>query len=333
LDISLLALVALESVLLGLWMVKRRSVLPFAWPIAADYGMALLVLGASAFFIAPEARLSVWTMWAYPVTLSITVLVGAALPRWQHVLAGSIALAVTYATVVAVPLAHDSDGRATAVANSLAYPGFAFVAYFFTRFVRNLASAADRARQRVAELERERSRAIAHDLLPFLRLDHFADTDEQTRTLLIQQAQAKHRQMRAFVDGTDNPRDLDTHLRAVVDLHPLLATRAVFDIERQARVEPEVLEHLLRAVDTALANVAQNAPDATVVVTAVSGRQELTVTVHDDGPGFNLAEAKLGFGITQILGSQLEGVGGKGIVTSTPGKGTEVVITIPREDA
>jgi signal transduction histidine kinase len=217
------------------------------------------------------------------------------------------------------------------VANALAYPGFAIVGFLFTRFVRNLASAADQARQRVAELERERSRAITHDLLPFLRLDHFSDADEQTRTLLVQQAQEKYRQMRAFVDGTDNPGDLDSHLRAVVALHPQLATRAVFDIERQAHLEPEVLEHLIRAVDTALANVAQNAPEAAVVVTAVSGRDEVTVTVHDDGPGFDLTQVELGFGITQILGRQLEEVGGKGTVTSKPGKGTEVTIVLPRE--
>jgi signal transduction histidine kinase len=65
----------------------------------------------------------------------------------------------------------------------------------------------------------------------------------------------------------------------------------------------------------------------------VSGQEEVTVTISDDGPGFDLTQVELGFGITQILGRQLEAVGGKGTVASEPGRGTEVTIVLPSEGA
>jgi hypothetical protein len=330
LDAGLLTVTVAETALLGRWLTKRRSVWPSAWPVLADIGLALMILGLSVAYVAPEARVSVWTMWAYPLTLSTTALIGASFSNWRLVLAGSTVLALTYLAVVATPLIHNSDGRATAIANAFAYPGFALVVFIFSDFVRKLANAADQARQRVTVLERERSRAITHDLLPFLRLEHFASADEATRIVLLQQAQEKYRQMRAFVDGVDDPRDLGARLREIVDLHPQLTARTVFDIESRVRLTPEVLEHLLRAVDTALSNVDQNALDAAIVVAVTTGPDTVTVTIHDDGPGFDPTNVTLGFGITQILGQQLEDIGGTGTVTSAPGKGTEVTIVLPK---
>ena len=51
--------------------------------------------------------------------------------------------------------------------------------------------------------------------------------------------------------------------------------------------------------------------------------------MRDDGPGFDLASTPRGFGIGEILGRQLEAVGGHGVVDSAPGRGTEVRIIFP----
>jgi len=206
--------------------------------------------------------------------------VGAALVSLRQVLAVSIVMATAYAGVVAIPLFSDAALRMTAAVNSLAFPGFALVAFLVSRFVRDLASAADGARRRVAELEHDRSRALVHDLLVYLRLDRFAQADDHTREVMIAQAQVKHEQMRSY---------------------------------------------------TALANVEQHAPGANVELYVRSEPDHVIVTVRDDGPGFEAATARQGFGIGQVLGRQLAGVGGTGAVESNPGAGTVVRIIVPLE--
>jgi signal transduction histidine kinase len=328
-DLGLTTAMALESVLLGGWLWRRGSLLPLRWPIAADFVLALVWVLSVPVYLPPLSRVAVWTMWAYPVTLSTVALIGGVMPRLWQVLAASGILGLGYVAVVAVPLTGSDSGRATGVANALAYPGFALVSFLFCRFVRRLADAADTARHRVRELERGRSRALVHDLLVYLRLDRFAEADDETRVAMVTQARRKYEQMRAYVDGTDDDADLEAHLRLVLGLHPLLATRHVVDVERGIRLPRDAMEQLGRAVDTALANVEQHAPGAEVVVTLRADRDQVAVTVHDNGPGFDPGETGPGYGIAEILGRQLELVGGHSVVTSSPGEGTDISITIP----
>jgi signal transduction histidine kinase len=328
LELTVFMLLAVESILLGAWLAKRRSIQPCAWPIMADLGLALVTVGLVPAYI---SRSAVWTMWPWPVpvTLSTVVLLGASLARWRYVLASSCALALLYLAVMALPLSGDSLGRSTAVVNSLAYPGFAVLAFLFTRFVRRLATIADEARARVAELEREQGKARIHELLSYLRLDRFAESDEEMRLIMIADAQAKYEEMRSYVYGTDDLGDLDAHMRKALKLHPSLRVRTVVNVDSGAELAEEVLEQLQRALDTALSNAEQHASGAEVVVSARSEGGQLVVTVRDDGPGFDLASTPRGFGIGEILGRQLEVVGGRGIVDSAPGRGTEVRIIVP----
>ena len=330
LDIGLLSAVAAESVLLGWWLLRRGSMLPFGWPIAVDFGLAICVVASVPAYIPAGSRLDTWTMWAYPLTLSTAVLLAAGLARPAQVLAASGALAIAYLAVVAVPLAGDVVARATAVVNALAFPGFAMVAFLVMRFVRILASAADVARERVADLEQERSRAVVHDLLAYLRLDRFAEADDQARAVMIAQAHAKHEQMRSYVNGTGGTQDLQEHLNKVLRLHPSLVVRRVADVEPGVQLPGDTLEQLGRALDTALANVEQHAPGAAVTVCVRSEADHVAVTVRDDGPGFDKASHPPGVGIREILGRHLEEVGGMGEVQSVGGGGTQVRIVVPR---
>jgi signal transduction histidine kinase len=330
LDIGLAIAMAAESVLLGRWLLRRGSMLPFGWPIAADYGLALGVVAFAPAYISAAGRLDTWTMWAYPVTLSTSLLLAAGLARLTQVLACTGALAIIYAAVVALPLGGDVAARATAVVNALAFPGFATVAFLVARFVRNLASAADAARKRVAELEQERSRAVVHDLLTYLRLDRFAEADDRTRTMMIAQARAKHDQMRSYVDGSGGTRDLQEHVNAVLRLYPSLPVRRIYAVDSGVQLPDDALEQLGHALDTALANVEQHAPGASVTVCVQADGDHVAVTVHDDGPGFDRASQPPGFGIREILGRHLEEIGGRSEVHSVPGSGTRVRIIVPR---
>jgi signal transduction histidine kinase len=329
LDAALLGAVAVESVLLGRWLARRRSMLPFRWPIAVDFGLSALALALAPAYIAPAARVDTWTIWAYPVALSTTLLVGAALGSLAQALAVSGALSVAYGAAVAVPLFGDPALRMTTVVNATTFPGFAAVAFFVSRLIRELASSADAARKRVAELEQDRSRALIHDLLVYLRLDRFAQADAETRAVMIAQAQAKHEQMRSYVDGTGGAPDLWARIDAVLRLHPAVAVCSQVEVGPDVQMSEEILDQLERALDTALANAEQHAPGANVVLSVRSGTDHLSATVRDDGPGFDTAGTRAGFGISEILGRQLAAVGGTGWVESSPGTGTAVKILVP----
>jgi signal transduction histidine kinase len=217
----------------------------------------------------------------------------------------------------------------TTVVNATTFPGFAAVAFLVSRFMRELASGADAARKRVAELEQDRSRALIHDLLVYLRLDRFAQADDQARVVMIAQAQAKHEQMRSYVDGTGGAPGLQARIDAVLRLHPAVPVRSQIEVGPDVQVSAETLDQLERALDTALANAEQHAPGAKVVLSVRSGDDHLSVTVRDDGPGFDAASTRAGFGISEILGRQLAAVGGTGVVESRPGTGTMVRIMVP----
>jgi signal transduction histidine kinase len=333
LDMTLFALFTVESLLLGVWLARRRSVQPFAWPIAADLGLALVAIASVPAYISRVPRFAVWTMWPYPVTLATVVLLGASLTRWRYVLASSGALALIYVAVMALPLNDDTSGRSTAVVNSLAYPGFAALAFLFTRFVRSLATSADEARARVAELERDQGKARIHELLRYLRLDRFAEADDEMRLIMVREAQAKYEEMHSYVYDTEDLSDFDAHLQKALKLHPSLRVRTVVNVESGTALAEEVLEQLQRALDTALSNAEQHAPGADVVISARSADDHVIVTVRDDGPGFNPASTPPGFGIGKILTRHLEVVGGRGFVNSAPGHGTEVRIVVPKRKA
>jgi hypothetical protein len=215
-------------------------------------------------YIPPVARLDTWTMWAYPLALSTAVLLAGVLARPVQVLAGSSAIAVVYVAVVAVPLAGDAAARATGVVNALAFPGFAMVAFLVAGFVRNLASAADAARERAAELEQDRSKALVHSLLPHLQLDRFAEADDAARVVMIAQAHAKHDQLRAFVDDAGGTVDLQERVNAALLLHPGLSIQPDIEVRPGVQVAQDALDQLERALDTALANVEQHAPARTL---------------------------------------------------------------------
>jgi signal transduction histidine kinase len=329
LDAALLGAVAVESVLLGRWLARRRSMLPFRWPIAADFGLSVLVLALAPAYISPAARVDTWTIWAYPVALSTTLLVGSALGSLAQALAVSCALSVAYGTAVAVPLFGDPALRMTTVVNATTFQGFAIVAFLVSRFMRDLASSADAARKRVAELEQDRSRALIHDLLVYLRLDRFAQSDAETRAVMIAQAQAKHEQMRSYVDGTGGAPGLQARIDSVLRLHPAVAVCSQVEVGPDVQMPAETLDQLERALDTALSNAEQHAPGANVVLSVRSGTGHLSVTVRDDGPGFDTASTRAGYGISEILGRQLAVVGGTGVVESCLGTGTMVRIMVP----
>jgi signal transduction histidine kinase len=94
------------------------------------------------------------------------------------------------------------------------------------------------------------------------------------------------------------------------------------------------VEALLFATREALVNAAKHARSDRVDVYASATHNSVTVWIRDRGVGFdptNVASDR--WGIAQSIRSRIASAGGAAVVTSRPGEGTEIELTVPRSDA
>jgi two-component system, NarL family, sensor histidine kinase DevS len=144
-------------------------------------------------------------------------------------------------------------------------------------------------------------------------------------------------------DEIDKLRSLITELRpAALDELGLLpaiealversATTAGLDIHTEfaipqagdgGRLDPELESTIYRLVQEALTNVVKHARAERVDVRLFANGGGVTVTVRDDGIGFDATTTSEGFGLVGMR-ERLELVGGRLQVSSAPGRGTEV---------
>ncbi len=99
-------------------------------------------------------------------------------------------------------------------------------------------------------------------------------------------------------------------------------------------LEPTVEAQLLRIIQEALNNVRKHAQARTVQVRLEVQERHAQIVVQDDGAGFELTrqgtrEGQYGLG---FMRDRAEEVGGSLVIQSAPGRGTQVVICIPRKD-
>ena len=104
----------------------------------------------------------------------------------------------------------------------------------------------------------------------------------------------------------------------------------------EPKLSPQAADELLHIVGEAMVNARNHAQAATVEVNVNSNKDRVEVTVKDDGCGFDLSEyyqsqkAQNHHGLT-IMKERAESLGGELVITSTPGSGTKINITIPSE--
>jgi signal transduction histidine kinase len=94
------------------------------------------------------------------------------------------------------------------------------------------------------------------------------------------------------------------------------------------RYDQDVEAAVYFCVLEALQNVAKYARATAITVALHDADRRLLFEVNDDGVGFDLAHAVGGMGL-RSMSDRVEAVGGSLEVTSTPGRGTTVVGTIP----
>jgi signal transduction histidine kinase len=100
--------------------------------------------------------------------------------------------------------------------------------------------------------------------------------------------------------------------------------------ERRLHLAEGVEEHLYRIATEALHNVAKHARAAAADVTITEHEDHLQLTVSDDGIGFDLNIHRAGHLGVSTMTQRADTVGATLSMTSTPGVGTTVGVTLPR---
>ena len=153
---------------------------------------------------------------------------------------------------------------------------------------------------------------------------------------------------RGIQESYEDVRELLVHFRTRVEQQDLDAaiaaalrrlaeqTGIATDLDVQgdgAPLDPEAETQVLYIVQEALSNVRKHAGASTVSVSVRRGRDGLAVTVRDDGIGFaedrdaTDGEAHIGL---QIMRERALRIGGRFAVRSSPGRGSEIRLELPR---
>ncbi|HMJ75063.1 MAG TPA: ATP-binding protein [Iamia sp.] len=183
--------------------------------------------------------------------------------------------------------------------------------------------AASRAREEVA-------RTLHDGVLQTLAVVQRRSTDSELATL----ARTQERELREFLFGIDRVQgSLLAELRHVA---ATATARHGMDVEVTAVDDPGVLaDDVVRAVAGAVGEALTNAAKhgaarrAVVFVDPDEDAGHVQISVDDDGAGFDVDEVAEGVGLGRSIRGRVTEVGGRVRVRSTPGRGTEVRLTLP----
>lgn len=106
-------------------------------------------------------------------------------------------------------------------------------------------------------------------------------------------------------------------------------------VEESLALAPVVEVQLIGIIQEALANVRKHARARRVVVTVERATELVTVSIRDDGVGFDPLrlpeEGRRSFGV-ETMRERADAVGGKLTLTSRPGEGTTVEMQVPLKE-
>ena len=202
------------------------------------------------------------------------------------------------------------------------------LAPWWLRLVRGLS--AERA-ERIRSQERAEVAAHLHDsVLQTLALVQKRADDPRA---VAQLARRQERELRAWLDGgRPDPgdslaRSLETVAAEVEETHNVqVDVVAVGDAPMDERGAA-----LVAAAREALVNAAKFAPDSPVQLYAEVGEERTEVFVRDRGPGFDPAAVPADRrGVRESIVGRMDRHGGRAVVHSSPGAGTEVELVMER---
>jgi PAS domain S-box-containing protein len=208
-----------------------------------------------------------------------------------------------------------------------------------------------RAEQELSEIRRAERRRIARDLHDMVLQDLSSG---------LQSLRLSHLQARRSGSGPDFEEELEALRRATAGLRSAIydlrrenrrpfvkSVESLVELNRQANPAceirlavdegfPDVLPgevgaELLRVLQEALTNARRHSGARNVEVRLRLDRRVTVAEVIDDGKGFDFTSIRPGVGLSAMR-ERTEGVGGKIEVSGRPGKGTRVMVEVPRRD-
>lgn len=337
--IGLMALVVVEGALL-VGACLRIGRVRTDW-VTADVVFCTAGLVACAALTAPSDY-NTWANFMYPFTIITAFGIGAGFRRLPAAAAVTAVLAAGY--VLSATLLH-GDPVWNVLPNGLTYFANMVVAWAVARHLlaggretdASRADAVAKAGELAKEMERARHARILHDRV-LQTLETLARgrwvTDVDFRAHIASEADW----LRALVEGTDVARESDllTALQRLVRRNASTGLRVEMNSTQlrdahawRAALRPDIVDAVADATQEALTNVTKHAGVDAAVVRIGATAGELTVSVLDQGCGFDPGLACGGTGIERSIRSRITEQGGSVRIDSAPGAGTYVEIVMP----
>lgn len=300
--------------------------------VDVSIAVAMFLLGGLA--VAEEHRVGTWI--GFQPSWALSVLMAAAVaPSWRIFLS---AMAVLCAVDLWFVLPDPTDASVpTVVGNLLTLIVLPVLIRAAFRYATRIAEVADDSKARVAELARReeegRAQAAMHNGAAVMALMARDDLSDQVKTALRSQAREETERMRRYLHGEASARGADESLAAVVEhavaAFPDLRVDTLTDLGGHVLVSRAEAERVGAALTSVLLNVRVHAQASRVVVHLDEEDDEWTLTVHDDGVGFDVASTREGVGLREVVRAQLATDGVAVRVDSMVGAGTTVVLSAP----
>jgi len=315
---AVLAVASAWSGMVGVWVLTSTEVVLRWWIRAVDVVVAAMVVGADWFVYDGGHAQSFGSAWPLTAVMLVAVVGG-----WWPGAAVGTGLGVV--NLVAAGATRGLDGRGLSLTGTLVLLAAAgAVAGWVSTRLRQAESEVAAAR------ERERFARTLHDgVLQTLAVVQRRSED----AAIVEMARDQELELRRFIgSGPQSRADLVSELRGLAgrtERHHRVRVEVV--VVEAPRVSGERLEALIGAATEAVTNAAKHAGPSTVNLCVDVGATGVgaSVTVTDDGSGFDVDRAVAGQGLTRSVRERIEEVGGTVVVRSTVGSGTEVALWVP----
>jgi signal transduction histidine kinase len=193
-------------------------------------------------------------------------------------------------------------------------------------------------RNRVARELHDAATQTLFSLVLAARAAALSTRDEQARAAILgfeQRTTSALQELRGLVHAL-RPKSLERDgLAATLSDHAealrTSGARVVVDAAEGVRLPLESEHALLRIAQEALHNAMRHAPGSSIRVTLRTGARTVTLRVHDDGPGFDLAalpRTRRGIGLATMR-ERAQEIGARLDIRALPGAGTTVTVSVP----
>ncbi|MGI3783833.1 MAG: sensor histidine kinase [Janthinobacterium lividum] len=321
--------------------VRRRPLV--ASLVYADVAVAVVLLALAGATIPVEHRIGSWVGWTAGYALTVACCAGTL--RSTRGWLVSLGVVVAGYLVYVGPL---SAGPAlpTVIANALGYVVLAGTVRLIVWYLRRISLIADDAQAEVARLarleEEHRAQLAMHDATTVMQLLSDPTLPVELRTQLQTQAVAEVRRMRSYLrheTGVPSRPGSTSDLRGAVaeacDGFSDLGLEVCTDLLDDVVVDPGTGAALVAALRTVLHNVRRHAGATSVVVHGDAEPSDAssevgtrwTITVNDDGCGFDVTGTALGVGLQTQVVDELALHDVEVRIGSAPGRGTRVELS------